>query len=58
MTSSRETVLPIREFEQIVEQLEELHDIEPYDEAKASNEPSVTIDEVFQMIEAERKNRS
>jgi hypothetical protein len=51
-------VLPIKEFEQMMEQLEDLHDIELYDEAKVANEPSVPIDEAFQIIEAERKNRA
>ena len=47
-------VLPMKEFENIIEELE---DIRLYDEAKASNEPSVPIDEAFKMIEAERKNK-
>lgn len=50
-------ILPIKAFEQMMEELEELHDIELYDEAKAANEPSIPIDEAFQMIEAERKNK-
>ncbi len=50
-------VLPIKEFKAIIEELEELEDIRLYDEAKASNEPSVPIDEAFKMIEAKRKNK-
>lgn len=50
-------ILPIKEFKAIIEELEELEDIRLYDEAKASNEPSVPIDEAFKMIEAKRKNK-
>ena len=50
-------ILPIKEFEQMMEELAELHDIELYDKAKAANEPSVPIDEAFQMIETKRKNK-
>lgn len=50
-------VIPIQAFEQMMEELEELHDIALYDEAKAANEPSIPIDEAFQIIEAKRKNK-
>ena len=50
-------VIPVQAFEQMLEELEELHDIRLYDEAKATNEPSIPIDEAFQMIEAKRKNK-
>jgi hypothetical protein len=48
-------VLPIKDFKSIMEELEELEDIKLYDEAKKSNEPSIPIDEAFNMIEAKRK---
>ena len=48
-------VLPIEDFNAIMEELEELEDIKLYDEAKRSNEPSVPIDDAFKMIEAKRK---
>jgi hypothetical protein len=48
-------VLPIKDFDAIMEELEELEDIKLYDEAKKSNEPSIPIDEAFKMIEAKRK---
>lgn len=48
-------VLPIKDFKAIMEELEELEDMKLYDEAKKSNEPSIPIDEAFQMIEANRK---
>ncbi len=48
-------VIPIKDFEAIMEELEELNDIKLYDEAKKSNEPSIPIDDAFKMIEAKRK---
>lgn len=50
-------VIPINDFNAIMEDLEELEEIKLYDEAKKSNEPSVPIDDAFKMIEAKR-NRS
>ncbi|MFW5758450.1 MAG: hypothetical protein ACOCYO_07200 [Bacteroidota bacterium] len=47
-------ILPIREYNKMVNDLEELEDIKLYDEAKKSNEPSIPIDEAFKMIEAKR----
>jgi len=47
-------ILPIREYNKMVDDLEELEDIKLYDEAKKSNEPSIPIDEAFKMIEAKR----
>ena len=41
-----------------MEELEELEDIRLYDEAKASNEPSIPIDEAFALIEAKRQNKT
>lgn len=48
-------VLPMKEFKTIMEELDELEDIRLYDDAKSSNEPSISIDEAFKMIEAKRK---
>lgn len=50
-------VLPIEEYNTILDELEELEDIRLYDEAKASDEPSVPIDEAFKLIEANRKKK-
>lgn len=44
-------VLPIKDFEAMLEELNELEDIKLYDEALKSNEPSIPIDEAFKMIE-------
>jgi hypothetical protein len=48
-------ILPMKEFKTIMDELDELEDIRLYDEAKASKEPSVPIDDAFKMIEAKRK---
>lgn len=50
-------VLSLKEYESIMEELEELEDIKLYDEAQKSNEPSIPIDEAFKMIEAKRKKQ-
>lgn len=50
-------VLPIEEYNTILDELEELEDIRLYDEAKAADEPSFPIDEAFKMIEAKRKSK-
>ncbi len=47
-------IIPIKDFNAILEELEELYDIKIYDEAKLANEPSIPIDEAFRMIEAKR----
>lgn len=50
-------VLSAKEFDTIIEELEELEDIKLYDKAKVSKEPSIPIDEAFKMIEAKRKKK-
>ena len=50
-------VLPIKEYQKIMEELEELEDIRLYDQAKASKEPSMPIDKAFKLIEAKRKKK-
>ncbi len=44
--------LPIEEYQTMLDELEELEDIRLYDEAKASDDTSIPIDEAFRMIEA------
>lgn len=48
-------VLPMHDYEKILKELEELEDIRLYDEAMAEKEPSVPINEAFDIIEANRK---
>ena len=50
-------VIPVTEFETIMEELEELEDIRLYDDAKSVNESSIPIDKAFKMIEEKRKNK-
>jgi hypothetical protein len=38
-------VIPLAEYEQIIEELEELEDIKLYDEAKADKNPSMSFDD-------------
>ena len=45
----------MKDFKALMEELDELEDIKLYDEAKKSNEPSISIDDAFKMIEAKRK---
>ncbi len=49
-------VLPVSEFEIIMEELEELEDIRLYDEAKKNDTGErIPMDEAFKMIEAKHK---
>lgn len=47
-------ILPLEDYVELMEALEELEDIRLYDEAKADNTPSLPIDEAFQLIESQR----
>ena len=48
-------ILPIKDYEQILEELDELEDIRLYDEVKASHQEYLPAEEVFRSIEAKRK---
>jgi hypothetical protein len=52
-----EVIIPIKDYQKIIEELEDLKDVRAYDKAKASKEVSVPIDEAFKMIEKKRKAR-
>lgn len=45
-------LLPISEWEQVVEELEELDDIRAYDKAKASNQDSIPFDQAIREIQS------
>jgi hypothetical protein len=47
-------VLPIKKYEKLLEQLEDLHDIKLFDEAKKSKAKSIPLDEAFKIIESQR----
>ena len=48
-------ILPIRDYERMIEELDELEDIRLYDEAKSSIQEYLPAEEVFRSIEAKRK---
>jgi len=48
-------VLPAKQFDNIMEELEELEDIKRYDAAKKRKQSFVDADTVFKKIEAKRK---
>jgi PHD/YefM family antitoxin component YafN of YafNO toxin-antitoxin module len=48
-------ILPLEEYNVLMEELEELEDIRLYDEAKKSEEPSVPLDDAFRLIESKRR---
>jgi hypothetical protein len=52
-------ILPIKDFEAIIEELEELEDIKLYDKAKkADTGERIPMSEAFKMIEEKRENKS
>lgn len=49
-------ILPIKDYQKLLEALEELQDIKAYDEAKKNNTGErIPMEEAFKMIEAKRK---
>lgn len=50
-------VLPIKDYQKILEKLEELEDLRLFDEGMSGNEPSIPADKAFKMIEAKRKKK-
>lgn len=48
-------ILPIKAYEKMLEDLEELHDVQRYDEAKSREQEFVPAEDVFAAIEIERK---
>jgi len=45
-------VIPISEWEQIIEEMEELEDIRAYDAAKSKNEEEISFDQAIKEIKA------
>lgn len=54
LNGEKVVVLPAQEFENLMEMLDEMDDIRLYDEAKAENAASVSLDEAFRLIEEKR----
>jgi PHD/YefM family antitoxin component YafN of YafNO toxin-antitoxin module len=51
-------VLPVDEFEAIMEELEDLEDVRLYDEAKREDDGErISMEDAFRMIEAKRNNQ-
>ena len=51
-------VLPQKEFDSIMEELEDLEDVRLYDEAKKDDTGErISMEEAFRMIEAKRGNK-
>ncbi len=50
-------VLPLDEYNKLLEELEELDDLRAYDAAKASGEKPIPIDQAFAEIESKRKRK-
>jgi len=48
-------ILPIRDYESMLEELEALEDVRLYDEIKASGQEYLSAQEVFNTIEAKRE---
>lgn len=48
-------VISIEEYEKLLEELEELEDIRAYDEAKASGEVPIPLEQALDEIERNRK---
>ena len=51
-------VLPIKDFNLLIEELEDLYDQRLYDEAKADNEPSIPLEEAFKMLDSQCANQT
>ncbi len=47
-------ILPMRDYNKMIEELEELADIRAYDEAKANGEESIPFEQAIKEIEAKR----
>ncbi len=50
-------ILPIKTYDKILDELEELEDIRLYDEAKKRKQEFVNADEAFKTIEKKRKKK-
>jgi PHD/YefM family antitoxin component YafN of YafNO toxin-antitoxin module len=50
-------ILPIKEYEQMIEAIEEAEDIKLYDSVKIKNESSINIETAFKKLDAKRSNK-
>lgn len=49
-------IVPLKQYQKMINDLEDLEDIRLYDEAMSDSAPSVPVDEAFKQIEAKRGN--
>ena len=49
-------ILPIEDYNKMIEDLEDIDDVRLYDEVKQLNESSIPIEEAFKLIESKRKS--
>ena len=49
-------IIPIKEYEALMEELEDMEDERLYEEGLADYEPTIPIEEAFRIIEARRNN--
>ena len=49
-------ILPLTEFEDFLESLEDFDDVRLFDESKAKPEEAIDINDAFKLIEAKRKS--
>ena len=50
-------VLSVKEFESMMEILEEMEDVKLYDQVKNSDDTSIPIDEAFEMVDQLREKK-
>ena len=50
-------VLPVIEFDSLMEELDQLDDIKLFDRAMMANEPSILAEEAFKSIDEARKKK-
>lgn len=49
-------VIPIKEYKALIEELEDQEDVRLFDQAMASDEPSIPIEEAVKIIETNRSD--
>jgi hypothetical protein len=50
-------ILPIKKYQQILEELEMLEDQRLYDEVKSLNEPAIPFEKAIKKLDAKRKKK-
>ena len=50
-------ILQIKDYERLIEELEDIEDVKLYDAVKSKNELSVSFDVAFKKLDAKRKSK-